>query len=107
MNSAFRAQLVSGRVVYDVTENWDVGVLAAAQFGQYGARQRAVGAEVGYLLKQNLWLSAGVIATGFAADADLSGNEYTQRGGFIRLRFKFDETLWRGNDPAVNRSLPR
>ena len=107
VSSAFRAQLVSGRVVYDVTENWDVGVLAAAQFGQYGARQRAVGAEVGYLLKQNLWLSAGVIATGFAADADLSGNDYTQRGGFIRLRFKFDETLWRGNDPAVNRSLPR
>ena len=105
--SSFRAQLLAGRLVYDITEHWDVGVLAAAQFGQNGARQTAYGAEVGYLLQQNLWLSAGYNHAGFRGDADLTGYEYTQQGAYLRLRFKFDETLWRTRDPQINRSLDR
>jgi len=104
---SFRAQLVAGRVVYDVTEIWDVGVLAAAQLGQLGATQYATGAEVGYLLKQNLWLSAGFNVSGFKGDSDLTGYEYVQRGVYLRLRFKFDETLFKGRDPAANPSLDR
>jgi hypothetical protein len=107
VNDKFNAQLVSGRLVYDITENWDIGVLAAAQFGQYGARQTAYGVEAGYLLQQNLWLSAGVNATGFAGDADLAGYEYTRSGVYIRLRFKFDENLFKRGDREVNRSLDR
>lgn len=103
----FRAQLVAGRIVYDVTENWDIGIAAAAQFGRSSARQYAFGLEAGYLLRQNLWLSVGYNATGFAADTDLTGYEYTRRGAYIRLRFKFDEDLFKGRDPEVNRSLPR
>ena len=80
---------------------------AAAQIGQKGARQTAVGVELGYLLATNLWLSAGFNHTGFAADRDLAGYEYTQRGAYVRLRFKFDETLFQGADPIVNRSLDR
>lgn len=106
-DSRFRAQWVSGRLVYDLSKRWDVSLAAALQRGDQGARQTAVGAEVGYLLATNLWLSAGWNRTGFRADADLSGYEYTQRGAYLRLRFKFDETLFQGNDPAVNRSLPR
>jgi hypothetical protein len=105
--SSFRAQWLSGRLVYDLGKRWDVGLAAAVQAGQQGARQTAVGAEVGYLLATNLWLSAGFNRTGFAADRDLAGHEYTQRGAYLRLRFKFDETLFQGADPAVNRSLPR
>ncbi|WP_144289978.1 hypothetical protein [Ideonella sp. A 288] len=107
VRSSFRAQMVAGRLVYDLSENWDIGVAAAVQTGQLGARQHAVGAEVGYLLKTNLWLSAGVNFTGFSADRDLSGDDYTQRGAYLRLRFKFDETLFKGADPEVNRSLGR
>jgi hypothetical protein len=103
--SRFRAALVAGRLVYDLTENWDLSLLAAAQLGGAGARQTAYGAEVGYLLRQNLWLSAGVNASGFAGDADLSGYEYTRRGFYLRLRFKFDENLFSGGNPVVNRSL--
>jgi hypothetical protein len=69
--------------------------------------RRPYGLEVGYLLATNLWLSAGFNRSGFDADRDLSGYEYTQRGAYLRLRFKFDETLFQGSDPAVNRSLPR
>ena len=107
VRSRFNAQLVAGRVVYDVTENWDLGVLAAAQLGQSGAKQYAAGAEVGYLLQQNLWLSAGLNVSGFKGDNDLTGYEYVQRGFYLRLRFKFDETLFKGRDKAVNPSLDR
>lgn len=94
----FNAVLLSGRIVYDITENWDIGVLGSTFRGQDGANQYAFGVEVGRLLRQNLWLSAGYNATGFRGDPDLTGYEYTQQGAFIRLRFKFDEDLFRRDD---------
>ena len=66
-----------------------------------------VGAILGYLLAQNLWLSAGFNFTGFSATRDLAGGEYTNRGAYLRLRFKFDEHLFASDDPVVNRSLDR
>ncbi|MFM2405886.1 MAG: hypothetical protein RL223_3766, partial [Pseudomonadota bacterium] len=39
--------------------------------------------------------------------SDLAGAEYTRRGAFVRLRFKFDETLFKRGDPEANRSLDR
>jgi hypothetical protein len=107
VRSNFKAGLLAGRLVYDITENWDIGALAAVQLGQRGARQHAAGFEVGYLLQQNLWLSAGVNFSGFAGDADLAGYEYTRSGAYLRLRFKFDETLFKSRDREVNRSLDR
>lgn len=106
VNSTFRAMLVSGRIVYDITENWDVGVLASTFRGQNQANQYAYGVEVGRLLRQNLWLSAGYNWTGFTGDRDLSGYEYTQQGVFLRLRFKFDEDLFRP-DPVRYRDPAR
>ena len=106
-HSSFRGQLLAARMVYDISERWDIGLAGALQTGGNGARQHALGAEVGFLLKTNLWLSAGVNATGFAADRDLAAAEYTQRGAYLRLRFKFDETLFQRDDPVVNRSLAR
>lgn len=103
----FRAQLYSGRVIHDLTENWDLGLMSAVQFGQYGARQYAMGVEAGYLLKQNLWLSAGYNSSGFAADQDLAGYEYTRQGVYLRLRFKFDQNLFAGDNKTINRTLDR
>jgi hypothetical protein len=103
----FNAVLVSGRVNYDITENWDLSVLLAQQTGQYGARQFAQGAEVGYLVQQNLWISAGYNFAGFSADSDLAGNDYTREGIYIRLRFKFDQDLFSGNNATINRALDR
>lgn len=106
LSSTYSAYLVGGRVVYDLTEKWNVGVQANMLFSPQGdARQSAVGVEAGYLLRQNLWLTAGFNFTGFS-DRELQGAGYTNRGFYVRLRFKFDETLFRGDDPAINRSLP-
>ena len=107
VKSNFKAALLAGRLVYDITENWDLGLLGALQAGQGGARQQAIGMEVGYLLRQNLWLSAGFNASGFSGDADLTGYEYTQRGAYIRLRFKFDEDIFKSKNADINRSLDR
>ncbi|WP_308426434.1 hypothetical protein, partial [Chitinimonas sp. BJB300] len=103
----YRAWLVSGRGVYDLTENWDVGLMAGVLGSpQGGSRQYTYGMELGYLLKENLWLSAGYNWTGFR-DRDLSGPEQTAKGIYLRLRFKFDETLLKAKDPNVNVSLDR
>jgi hypothetical protein len=106
VNSRFHAVLLSGRVVYDITENWDIGVLGSTFRGQTGANQYAWGVEVGRLLRQNLWLSTGYNWTGFTGDRDLNGYEYTQQGVFVRLRFKFDEDLFRP-DPVRYRDPAR
>lgn len=107
VSDSFESQLLSGRVIYDITENWDLGLMASVQFGQYGARQHALGLEAGYLLKKNLWLSAGFNHSGFAADRDLAGFEYTQQGAYLRLRFKFDHTLFADDNKTINRTLDR
>ncbi|MGQ5525476.1 Ig-like domain-containing protein [Chitinimonas sp. PSY-7] len=103
----YRAWLGSLRGVYDLTENWDIGLMAGLLGSPQGeSRQYSYGMELGYLLAQNLWLSAGYNWTGFR-DRDLSGPEQTAKGVYLRLRFKFDETLFKGKDPDVNVSLDR
>ncbi|BDU16637.1 SdrD B-like domain-containing protein [Lysobacter auxotrophicus] len=103
VDDRFRGVLVSGRVVYDITENWDVGVLASTFQGDYDANQYAYGVEIGRLLRQNLWLSVGYNFVGFEGDPDLTGYEYTDEGAFIRLRFKFDENLFLRDDDRYRR----
>lgn len=107
VSDSFQAQLLSGRLTYDITENWDVGAMAAVQLGQYGATQHAAGVELGYLVQQNLWLSVGYNHTGFSADRDLAGYDYTREGAYLRLRFKFDQNLFSGGNKAINRALDR
>jgi hypothetical protein len=103
----YTALLAAGRTVYDITEDWDIGVLGSMLYSPQGrSKQYASGLEGGYLLKTNLWLSLGYNFTGFS-DRDLTGDEYTRQGVFLRLRFKFDEDLFKRDDPAVNPSLAR
>jgi len=90
--------LASGRLTVDVHKDWDVGVQASVLSGS-GSRQYGLGAEVGYLLRQNLWASLGYNFFGFR-DKDLADADYLQRGVFVRLRFKFDESLFAFAKPA-------
>jgi hypothetical protein len=104
----YRAGLLSGRLIRDLTDRIDLGLLASVMRSggsSGGARQRALGLELGYMLQNNLWLSAGCNWAGFV-DRDLSTDQ-TARGAYIRLRFKFDADLFEGRNPAVNGSLPR
>jgi hypothetical protein len=103
----YRAALLGGRLTYDVTEKWDVSVMTSVLQSSGGrSRQWAHGAELGYAIQQNLWLSLGMNWAGFK-DPDLSGSDYTSRGAFLRLRFKFDEDVFGRRDQNTNRSLER
>ncbi len=101
----YTAYLASGRAIYDVNERFDVGVLLAGLYSPQGrAFQSAYGAEVGAIVQANLRVAVGYNVTGFS-DRDMTASEYTAQGVYLRLRFKFDEDLFKGGDPAVNRSL--
>lgn len=100
VHSDYFAYLVGARVLYDITPRWDAGVTVDELISPYGhTREHATGVEVGYLLKANLWISAGYNWTGFS-NRDLTGTDYTNRGVYVRLRFKFDEDLMNADLPA-------
>lgn len=103
----YSAYLLSGRATYDFSKRWDVSALASVMYSPQGSStQHALGVEAGYQLQDNLWLSAGYNWRGFN-DRDLSGADYTNRGVYIRIRFKFDEDLFGGRDTARNPALAR
>jgi hypothetical protein len=87
------AHLLSARATRDLKNGWDAGLtVRMLTDGRFASRQYGLGAEVGYLLKENLWVSGGYNFIGFH-DRDLASENDTQRGLYMRLRFKFDETL--------------
>ncbi|AIY42888.1 Outer membrane protein A precursor [Collimonas arenae] len=91
LKSTYWAHLLQGRYTRDLNKDWDVGLQAGLMFGQGGSLQKTAGIEVGYLLAKDLWLSVGYNVVGLS-DRDLTAGEYTSKGAYIRLRFKFDET---------------
>jgi hypothetical protein len=57
------------------------------------SQQYDMGAELGYQLFGNLWISTGYNLMGFR-NPDLTGEDVTRKGAFIRMRFKFDENIF-------------
>lgn len=91
LKSRYTAQLLYGRWTRDLTDKWDLGLQGGLLRGSGGALQKSLGAELGYLITRDLWFSAGYNLIGLS-DRDLTAGEYTSRGFYLRLRFKFDET---------------
>ena len=99
------AHAVYARGLYDISERWDIGV----QAGTYWNKQAddlsyLVGAEVGYSPMTNLWLSLGYNFMGFE-DEDIAYDDTTIEGAYFRLRFKFDEDLFKREDSRKNKPL--
>jgi uncharacterized repeat protein (TIGR01451 family) len=88
------AHLIIARALWDIAPRWDVGVNASTMLGN-GARskQYGLGVELGFMVMENLWLSAGYNWFGYR-DKDLTGSDYTNKGAYLRLRYKFDEDLF-------------
>ncbi|MCP4007185.1 MAG: DUF11 domain-containing protein [bacterium] len=86
-------QLISSRLTYDITGRWDLSLMGSVLTSNGTASYKyGLGAEVGYLVMQNLWLSGGYNVFGFEDD-DLDELHYSTPGVYVRLRFKFDEKL--------------
>lgn len=93
-NVSVDAHLFSLRVGYYMSERWDLGLLASSYYTDDFREQRhGLGAEVGFLLHSNLWVTAGYNWFGYE-DSDLSAADYREEGAYVRLRFKFDERLF-------------
>lgn len=108
VQDSYRAQLLGGRVTYDVTNQWSVGGIFSVLQGSGGDKQYAYGLEVGYIVMDNLYATLGYNWRGFASSgtaAGLTGNDYTNRGWVLGLRYKFDEDLFKKNEAAVNKTI--
>ena len=87
------AGLFASRIILDVSSKFDVSAMAGVMVSpEDNVRDEVYGVEVGYLVKENVWLSLGHNFSGFY-DRDLSGRDPTQSGWYIRMRMKFDEKL--------------
>ncbi len=94
IQSTYHAQQLKGRVTYDITERWDVGLAGSNLFsGPFASNQYALGLEVGHVLAANVWVSVGYNVLGFK-DRDLSPENYEDKGFYLRLRIKFDEDVF-------------
>ena len=108
VNDSYRAQLLGGRVTYDVTNKWSLGGIVSVLQGSGGDKQYAYGLEAGYIVMDNLYATLGYNWRGFSSSgvaAGLTGNDYTNRGWVLGLRYKFDEDLFKKNEPAVNKTI--
>ena len=108
VKDSYRAQLVGGRVTYDVTNKWSVGGIFSVLQGKGGDKQYAYGVEIGYIVMDNLYATLGYNWRGFASSgtaAGLTGNDYTNRGWVLGLRYKFDEDLFKKNEPSANKTI--
>ncbi|APV51363.1 hypothetical protein BWI17_17710 [Betaproteobacteria bacterium GR16-43] len=94
LSTKYRAQVVGAKATWEFAPKWDVSLVTSALFGDSTAsRQYGVGLELGYLVATNLWVSGGYNFFGYR-DTDLAGADYTAKGPFVRLRYKFDESLF-------------
>ena len=99
------AHALYGRGLYDLSERWDVGLQAGTYWNkQANDMSYMLGAEVGYSPMTNLWLSLGYNFMGFE-DEDIAYDDSTQQGAYFRLRFKFDEDLFKRDDSRKNKRL--
>ncbi|PUA19901.1 SdrD B-like domain-containing protein [Glaciimonas sp. PCH181] len=90
INSTLQGHLVSGRISRDLSPNWDASLAASLFADNAGQRSYAMGGEVGYLMRDDLWVSVGYNFFGFT-DRDFSDIAQTAQGVYLRIRYKFDE----------------
>jgi hypothetical protein len=91
LTTKYRAQLAGGRFTWEFAPRWDLGLAASVLIGEsFASRQYGVGVEVGYQMADNLWVSAGYNVFGYRDD-DLAAGDYSTKGPYVRLRYKFDE----------------
>ena len=89
-SSSYWLHLLHSRYTRDLNKKWDVSMQGGYMFGQGGTTQKTAGLEVGYQAVPSLWISAGYNVLGLK-EPDLTGQDYTSKGMYLRLRWKFDE----------------
>jgi len=86
--------LVQIRAGRDLGERWTLGAIARV-LGQTesAVRESGFGVEGGFLVLKGFWTVGGYNVTGFD-DGEFGGADRTEKGPYLALRFKFDETTF-------------
>jgi uncharacterized repeat protein (TIGR01451 family) len=88
------AQWLHGRVLLEFAGVWDAGVSASVLSGRSLAeRHTGLGIEIGRQLPAGTWVSIGYNHFGYRDD-ELTSEEWTRSGGYLRIRTRFDEALF-------------
>lgn len=104
LSSRNSTQLLSGRAVWEIAPRWDASLNMSTMLGNgTAAKQYGLGLELGFMVMENLWLSAGYNWFGYR-DADLTAGDYTNKGVYVRLRYKFDEDLFQSTKKSTQAS---
>lgn len=83
--------LIGSEFRHDVSEHWDVGVIASRMHSyRSGVSSNSLGLETGWDVGTNMWLSVGYNFKGYY-DQDFTAAHYTAKGLFLRFRLKFDQ----------------
>jgi len=94
INTMTTGNLFTTRAVIDLTRVWDAGVIGNVLVGNsIASRTYGTGFEIGRVLVQNLRVAVGYNILGFS-DNELSGSNYTTRGLYMDMSFKFDESAF-------------
>jgi uncharacterized repeat protein (TIGR01451 family) len=90
------AQWLHGRWAWEFDGRWDAGVHGSVLFvNDLRSRQDGLGIEVGRVVANGVWVSGGWNRFGYD-DQDLPTQDYLRAGFYLRLRAKFDESLFGG-----------
>jgi uncharacterized repeat protein (TIGR01451 family) len=93
LSTTSRAAWLHGRLTWDFGQAWDAGVSASSLFGgSLRSRSDGFGVELGRMMQEGVWLSAGWNYFGYE-DPDLPEEAWTRRGVYLRVRARFDEDL--------------
>jgi uncharacterized repeat protein (TIGR01451 family) len=83
--------LLGGETRYDVTPRIDVGLRGQMMVqSDSGAMDYSWGPSIGFNPAKNVWISAGYNVDGFRDD-DFEAADYSRKGPYITMRFKFDQ----------------
>jgi hypothetical protein len=102
-HSKWNGNLIALRGIWDFAERFDVSAYASAQKGG-ASKFKGLGAELGYRVIDNLWLSTGYTQGKFS-DTEMYAANTSRSGWHLRLRYSFDEKSLKGSDPSYNRTL--
>ncbi len=93
ISSSSKAMLMQERLSYNASKRLQLSLISGIYWNDlFDDSIGSIGLEAGLLMHRNVWLSAGYNFTGFD-DEHLSNGNYTGKGPYMRLRFKFDEAL--------------
>jgi len=81
---------------YDITERIDLGLNGSIIHSPgSNSTSYAYGPSIGVSPVDNVWISLGYNVAGYSDD-DFSAAEYSEKGAYLKFRFKFDQNAARG-----------